>query len=72
MSVLESWDGVKAWVMPERRRVDFWICHQGETYKLELMFEEILESTGLSFGGEKLNALLIKVIFYNARGDDFI
>ncbi|XP_023516327.1 RNA-dependent RNA polymerase 2 [Cucurbita pepo subsp. pepo] len=61
MSVLESWEGVKAWIMPERRRVEFWIWHEDECYKLEVMFEEILETTGYCLGDEKLNALLLKL-----------
>ncbi|XP_038878920.1 RNA-dependent RNA polymerase 2 [Benincasa hispida] len=61
MCVLESWDGVKAWIMPERRRVEFWIWHEKECYKLEVMFEEILETTGFCLGHEKLNALLLKL-----------
>lgn len=69
MSVLESWDGVKAWVMPERRRVEFWVWHENQCYKLEVMFEEILETTGYALGGEKLNALLLKVIFDNGSAD---
>lgn len=66
MSVLESWEGVKVWIMPERRRIEFWIWHGQECYKLEVMFEEILETTGYCLGDEKLNALLLKVVFDNA------
>lgn len=61
MSVLESWEGVKVWIMPERRRIEFWIWHGQECYKLEVMFEEILETTGYCLGDEKLNALLLKL-----------
>ena len=62
MSVLESWEAVRGWVMPERRKVEFWVCHGGECYKLEIWFEDILETNGYCLGGgDKLNALLLKV-----------
>ncbi|KAL5544244.1 hypothetical protein UlMin_008028 [Ulmus minor] len=61
MSVLESWKGVRGWVMPERRRIEFWVSHRDECYKLEIMFEDILESIGCCLDGEKVNALLLKL-----------
>lgn len=61
MSMLESWEGVRAWVMPERKRVEFWVWLRDECYKLEVAFENIMESFGCRLGGEKVNALLLKV-----------
>ncbi|KAJ1439035.1 RNA-dependent RNA polymerase, eukaryotic-type [Sesbania bispinosa] len=46
MSVLETWEGIRGWVMPERRRLDFWVWHGGECFRLEILFEDILESNG--------------------------
>ncbi|CAL0306822.1 unnamed protein product [Lupinus luteus] len=62
MSVVESWEGVKGWVMPERKRVDFWVPYGGNFYKLEIMFDHILEAHGYSFGGDsKINAIVFKL-----------
>ncbi|CAL9031105.1 unnamed protein product [Prunus brigantina] len=63
MSMLESWEGVRAWVMPERKRVEFWVWLRDECYKLEIAFENIMESFGCRLGGEKVNALLLKLKF---------
>ncbi|KAJ7956264.1 RNA-dependent RNA polymerase [Quillaja saponaria] len=61
MTVLESWEGARAWIMPERMRVEYWLWQDGECYKLEIMFEDILEAVGCCLGGGKLNALLLKL-----------
>ena len=63
MSVLELWEGVRAWVMPERKRVEFWVWKGGDCYKMEIAFENIVESVGCSLGGDKVNAILLKVNF---------
>ncbi|KAK7861322.1 rna-dependent rna polymerase 2 [Quercus suber] len=42
MSVLESWEGVRVWVMPERQRVEFWVWQGSECYRLEIMFHDVL------------------------------
>ncbi|RDX97814.1 RNA-dependent RNA polymerase 2, partial [Mucuna pruriens] len=64
MSVLDSWEGVVGWVMPERRRLDFWVRHNGQCYRLEILFEDILESHGYCLGEDsKLNAILLKLKF---------
>lgn len=64
MSVLESWVGVRAWVMPERKRVEFWVWRGGDCYKMEIAFENIVESVGCCVGGDKVNALRLKVKFF--------
>ena len=63
MLVLESWEGVKTLVMPERNRVEFWVDKGGEEYKLEVPFDDVLESSACCLGGRKVNALLLKVHF---------
>ncbi|KAG5056691.1 hypothetical protein AAZV13_05G032300 [Glycine max] len=64
MSVLESWEGVAGWVLPLRKRLDFWVWHNGDCYRLEFLFEDILESHGYCLGEDaKLNALLLKMKF---------
>ncbi|KAL6177442.1 hypothetical protein ACLB2K_048968 [Fragaria x ananassa] len=63
MSVLESWEGVRAWVMPERKRVEFWVWRGGDCYKMEIAFENIVESVGCCVGGDKVNALRLKLKF---------
>ncbi|OWM90483.1 RNA-dependent RNA polymerase 2 [Punica granatum] len=60
---LETWKDVRVWVMPERRRVEFWVGKDEDgvwKYKVEIMFEDVLESVGCCLGSEKLNALLLK------------
>lgn len=61
MSALESWEGVRTWVMPDRRRVEFWVWPGEECYKLEIAFEDVLEAVGCCLASQKLNALLLKV-----------
>ncbi|XP_054806815.1 RNA-dependent RNA polymerase 2 [Prosopis cineraria] len=61
MSVLESWEGVRGWIMPERERAEFWVWQEKECYKLEIIFQDILETNGYFIGEGKLNALLLKL-----------
>ncbi|KAM6594262.1 hypothetical protein CsatA_001965 [Cannabis sativa] len=61
MSVLESWESVRAWVMPERGRVEFWVWQGEECYKLEIRFEDILESVGYYSDGGNLFSILLKL-----------
>lgn len=63
MLVLESWEGVKSLVMPERNRVEFWLDQGGERYKLEIPFDNIWESCTSCLGGGKVVALHLKVCF---------
>lgn len=68
MCVVESWEGVRGWLMPDRNRVEFWVL-QGEkemedmccSYKVEVLFEDVLETAGCWSDGEKLNGVLLKV-----------
>lgn len=61
MSVLDSWEGVRVWVMPERERVEFWVWQGGECYKLEIMFHDILETFRSHFADGDGDALVLKV-----------
>ncbi|KAH6798985.1 RNA-dependent RNA polymerase 2 [Perilla frutescens var. frutescens] len=63
MGILESWDGVKLWVMPDRKKIDFFVDHEGESYKLEVQYGDVLESVGcfLEGDGKKVDAILLKL-----------
>ncbi|XP_020226684.1 RNA-dependent RNA polymerase 2 [Cajanus cajan] len=62
MSVLDSWEGVTGCVMPQRRKLEFWVFHNADCYRLEIFFEDILESHGYCLGEDaKLNAILLKL-----------
>lgn len=63
MNVLESWEGVRTWIMPERNRVEFWVWLESDCYKLEIRFEDILETVGYCLAGGNLYAILLKVNF---------
>ncbi|XP_073148256.1 RNA-dependent RNA polymerase 2-like [Henckelia pumila] len=56
MGILESWDEVKLWVSPEKRRLEFFLKQNGECYKLEVGFGDVLETQGCCFGGNEQNA----------------
>ncbi|KAI3454526.1 hypothetical protein Pfo_011189 [Paulownia fortunei] len=61
MGILESWDGVKLWVMPERKKLEFFVNHEGECYKLEVQFGDVLETRGCCLDGDdkKVDAILL-------------
>ncbi|KAL0440873.1 UNVERIFIED_CONTAM: RNA-dependent RNA polymerase 2 [Sesamum radiatum] len=63
MGILESWDGVKLWVMPERKKLEFFVNHEGECYKLEVQFGDVLETRGCCLDGDdkKIDAILLKL-----------
>ncbi|XAR50155.1 RNA-directed RNA polymerase [Bertholletia excelsa] len=61
MCVMESWDGVRGWVMPERRSIEFWVNHGGQCYRLEMQFDYILEVRACRLNGGKPNAVLLKI-----------
>ncbi|XP_058227726.1 RNA-dependent RNA polymerase 2 [Rhododendron vialii] len=64
LCVVESLEGFKAWVMPERKGIEFWVVGGGdkEWYKLELQYDYVLESCGCRLGGgEETNAVLLKL-----------
>ncbi|KAL3642459.1 RNA-dependent RNA polymerase 2 [Castilleja foliolosa] len=61
MGILESWDGVKLWVMPERKKLEFFVNHEGESYKLEVQFGDVMETKGCCLDGDynKVDAILL-------------
>ncbi|GFZ17486.1 RNA-dependent RNA polymerase 2 [Actinidia rufa] len=61
LCVVESLEGVKGRVMPERKTIEFWVGHGGECYKLELLFDYVVESIGCRLGGVETNAVLLKL-----------
>ncbi|KAL7139043.1 hypothetical protein ABFS83_09G024200 [Erythranthe nasuta] len=62
MAVLENWVG-DLWFMPERKRLDFVVIYDGESYKLEVQFGDVAESGRccLDRGGKKVDAILLKL-----------
>lgn len=68
LCVLESWEGVRGWLMPERSMVEFWIWQKDEQecdeccYKLEISFEDILETVGCRLDGE-VNGILLQACY---------
>ncbi|TYG92043.1 hypothetical protein ES288_A12G311500v1 [Gossypium darwinii] len=61
LRVLERWEGVRGWIMPERRRLEFWVWTDGECYKLDFLFDDLFETVGCCFDGSACNALLLRV-----------
>ncbi|KAF5734182.1 RNA-dependent RNA polymerase 2 isoform X1 [Tripterygium wilfordii] len=61
LCVVETFKRVRVWVMPERRRVEFWVWQGDECYKLDIMFEDILEADGCCLENAQLDALLLKL-----------
>ncbi|XP_043725101.1 RNA-dependent RNA polymerase 2 [Telopea speciosissima] len=61
MNVLESWKGVKAEIMPERGKIEFWVVEGKECYRLEVQFGDVLASSGYRLGGKEPNALLVEL-----------
>lgn len=54
-----AWEGVRAEVIPGKRRVDLYLKHDSRSYKLEVLFEDIRECFGCSVDGE--GAILLQV-----------
>ncbi|CAN0890254.1 RNA-dependent RNA polymerase 2 [Linum grandiflorum] len=64
MCALECWEGVKGWVLTEKRRVEFFVTVEDECYKLVVPFEDIVDAYGCCWEDDsKVNALLLKVQF---------
>ncbi|XP_076912251.1 RNA-dependent RNA polymerase 2-like [Bidens hawaiensis] len=61
MAVLEAWEDVKAWVLPERKGFEFWVMHLGEVYRLELQFSDVLETVPCCVGTQEPNAVVLKL-----------
>ncbi|KAK1311092.1 RNA-dependent RNA polymerase 2 [Acorus calamus] len=62
MEVVEEWGGVRAAVMPERKKLEFWVSEMGgKEYKLEVFFRDIMEGFACGLGGQKENAVLLRL-----------
>ena len=62
LCVVESLEVVvKGRVMPERKTIVFWVGHGREGYKLEVLFEYVVESIGCCLVVEANNVVLLKV-----------
>ncbi|KAK1565007.1 hypothetical protein Q3G72_016739 [Acer saccharum] len=67
LCVLESLKGVRGWLMLDRNRVEFWVWQSEEKkedmccYKVEVLFEDVLEAVGCCDGGGKVNGVLLKL-----------
>ncbi|PUZ47542.1 hypothetical protein GQ55_7G174000 [Panicum hallii var. hallii] len=59
LEVAYTWDGVRAEVIPGKRRVDLYLKHDSRSYKLEVLFEDIRECFGCSFDGAGAILLLL-------------
>ncbi|GAB2289531.1 RNA-dependent RNA polymerase 2 [Dionaea muscipula] len=75
MCVIECWEEVKVWVMPERKCIEFLVEYSGECYKLEVQFDDVFEASGFILDGEDNNAVLLKLkyapkIYQKVKGPD--
>lgn len=63
LEMLEFWDCVKLWLVPERKRLELFLSHKGECYKLEVQFGDVLETCGCCLDGnkQKVDAILLKL-----------
>jgi RNA-dependent RNA polymerase len=59
LEVAYSWDGVRAEVIPGKRRVDLYLKQDSRSYKLEVLFEDIRECFGCHIDGT--GAILLQV-----------
>ncbi|VVB04808.1 unnamed protein product [Arabis nemorensis] len=59
---LERWEGVRCWIMEERRRLEFWVWERDECYKIEVRFEDIVETVGCCINGaSEINGFLLRL-----------
>lgn len=62
--VLEKWESVRAWIMPERMCCEFWLECDGVRYKLEVLFGDVLEVSSCCLNGAvEPNGVLLTVSF---------
>ncbi|CAN8308209.1 unnamed protein product [Cochlearia groenlandica] len=60
--VLDKWEGVRCWVIDEKKRVDFWVWISGDCYKLEVRFQDIVETVGCCLNGVSvINSWLLRL-----------
>ncbi|CAL9201376.1 unnamed protein product, partial [Musa hybrid cultivar] len=61
MEVFGVWEGVRAEIMPERKKLELFVEQSGEKYKLEVMFGDIIASCGCCLDGSESNAILLQL-----------
>jgi hypothetical protein len=63
--VIQSWNGVRVEIMPERNRIDIFLQNDGHKYKLEVYFHDIISSCGCKLSTEDASdssdAILLEV-----------
>ncbi|EAY94464.1 hypothetical protein OsI_16234 [Oryza sativa Indica Group] len=55
----DAWDGVRAEVIPGKRRVDLYLEHDPQRYKLEVLFEDMKDCLGCTLDG--MGAILLQL-----------
>uniref|UniRef100_A0A0E0PA91 RNA-dependent RNA polymerase n=1 Tax=Oryza rufipogon TaxID=4529 RepID=A0A0E0PA91_ORYRU len=55
----DAWDGVRAEVIPGKRRVDLYLEHDSQRYKLEVLFEDMKDCLGCTLDG--MGAILLQL-----------
>ncbi|WOK96399.1 hypothetical protein Cni_G05106 [Canna indica] len=61
IAVFGEWEQVRAEIMPERKKLELFFDHEGEKYKLEVMFVDILASFSCCLGGVESNTILLQL-----------
>ncbi|RWW28457.1 hypothetical protein GW17_00007073 [Ensete ventricosum] len=61
MEVFGVWEGVRAEIMPEKKKLELLVDQSGEKYKLEVMFGDIIASCSCCLDGSESNAILLQV-----------
>ncbi|KAM3314643.1 hypothetical protein ACQJBY_033446 [Aegilops geniculata] len=57
----DSWDSVRVEVIPGRRRIDLYLDHDSQRYRLEVFFEDIRNCYKCSFSGT--GAILLQLMY---------
>ncbi|KAK9684685.1 hypothetical protein RND81_10G225500 [Saponaria officinalis] len=60
MGVIDTFEDVEIWVMPDRTCVEFHVCFDGKVFKLEVMFDDVFEGFGCFFDNDS-PAVLFKL-----------
>ncbi|KAF7009555.1 hypothetical protein CFC21_024076 [Triticum aestivum] len=61
LEAADSWDGVRVEVIPAKRRIDLYLNHDSQRYKLEVFFEDIRNCYQCSFDGA--DAILLQLMY---------
>ncbi|VAH48598.1 unnamed protein product [Triticum turgidum subsp. durum] len=61
LEAADSWDGVRVEVIPAKRRIDLYLNHDSQRYKLEVFFEDIRNCYRCSFDGA--DAILLQLMY---------